>query len=209
MASLAVLRDQIIRRLVGGDQISDSQIDPREIELLIFQVLNAAIKIEYFTNIRAEDVHGVSGQYIAVYVRDVLKDLIRKEEYITLPQPFVALPGDKGLDQITPMNGKCKFFIPVKVGFSSLFNGLAAGNLELRTGFYPERNKVFFTKSIIAQGTSKVMCKLIVAAGDDVVIDPAQEESIIRAVMEIMIPKMPQDKVVDNVDNPVNSPTNG
>ena len=104
MASLAVLRDQIIRRLVGGDQISDSQIDPREIELLIFQVLNAAIKIEYFTNIRAEDVHGVSGQYIAVYVRDVLKDLIRKEEYITLPQPMKSWE-----DMILPRNNTKEF----------------------------------------------------------------------------------------------------
>lgn len=201
MASLATLRDQIIRRLSGGDQISDSSIDNREIELLILQVLNAAIKIEYFTNIRAEDVHGVSGQYIAVYVRDVLKDNVRKENYITLPQPFISLPRDKGLDQITPMNGKCKFFIPVSVGFSSLYHGLPAGNLELNTGFYPERDKVFFTKDIIAQGTSKVMVKLIAATGSDVVIDPAQEESIIKAVMDIMIPKMPQDKIVNNVDD--------
>jgi len=202
MASLAVLRDQIIRRLVGGDQISDSQIDPREIELLILQVLNAAIKIEYFTNIRAEDVHGVSGQYIATYICDVKKDLVRREDYITLTQPFVALPNDKGLDQITPMNGKCRFFIPVKVGFSSLYNGLPAGNLELKTGFYPERNKVFFTKDIMSQGTSKVMVKLIVAAGSDVVIPPDMEETIVKEVMSIMIPKMPQDKIVDNVDNP-------
>lgn len=204
MASLQVLRDQIIRRLVGGDQISDSQLDPREIELLILQVLNTAIKIEYFTNIKADDVHGVTGQYIAIYVLDVKKDTVRKEDYIILPQPFVSLPNDKGLDQITPMNGKCKFFIPVKVGFSSLYNGLAAGNLEMRTGFYPERNKVFFTKDIIAQGTSKVMVKIIAAVGDDVVIDPAMEESIIRSVLEIMIPKMPQDKIVNNVDEAQN-----
>lgn len=204
MASLQVLRDQIIRRLVGGDQISDSQLDPREIELLILQVLNTAIKIEYFTNIKADDVHGVTGQYLAIYVLDVKKDPIRKEDYIILPQPFVSLPNDKGLDQITPMNGKCKFFIPVKIGFSSLYNGLAAGNLEMRTGFYPERNKVFFTKDIIAQGTSKVMVKIIAAVGDDVVIDPAMEESIIRSVMEIMIPKMPQDKIVNNVDEAQN-----
>lgn len=201
MATLAILRDQIIRRLSGGDQISDSQIDPREIELLILQVLNAAIKIEYFTNIRAEDIHGVSGQYIAVYVLDVARDNIRKEDYITLPQPFVSLPRDKGLDQITPMNGKCKFFIPVDVGFHSLYNGLAAGNLELRTGFYPERNKVFFTKSIIAQGTSKVMVKLIAAVGSDVVIPPDMEESVIKAVMDLSLPKLPQDKIVNNVDD--------
>lgn len=204
MASLQVLRDQIIRRLVGGDQISDSQLDPREVELLILQVLNTAIKIEYFTNIKADDVHGVTGQYLAIYVLDVKKDSIRKEDYIILPQPFVSLPNDKGLDQITPMNGKCKFFIPVKVGFNSLYNGLAAGNLETRTGFYPERNKVFFTKDIIAQGTSKVMVKIIAAVGDDVVIDPAMEESIIQSVIEIMLPKLPQDKIVNNVDEAQN-----
>jgi len=202
MASLVVLRDQIIRRLVGGDQISDSEIDPREIELLILQVANAAIKIEYFTNIRAEDNHGVSGQYFATYVLPVTKDPVRKEDYIILPQPYITLPRDKGLYQITPMNGKCKFFIPTNAGFSSLFHGLAAGNLEMNTGFYSDRNKVFFTKDIISQGTSKVMVKIIVAIGQDVIFDPAEEESIIKEVMSIMIPKMPQDKVVNNIDKP-------
>ncbi len=201
MASLAQLRDQIIRRLSGGDQISDSSLDDREIELYILQVLNAAIKIEYFTNIRAEDNHGVSGQYIATYVLPIQKDTIRQEQYIILPQPFISLPNDKGLDQITPMNGKCKFFIPVKVGFSSLYHGLDAGNLELKTGFYPERNKVFFTKDVLAQGTSKVMVKIIAAVGSDVVIDPGMEESIIKEVIGLMVPKLPQDKVVDNVDD--------
>ncbi len=202
MASLAQLRDQIIRRLSGGDQISDSAIDDREIEMYILQVLNAAIKIEYFTNIRADDVHGVSGQYIATYVLPIQKDLIRQEQYIILTQPFISLPHDKGLNQITPMNGKCKFFIPVNVGFSALYHGLDAGNLELHTGFYPERNKVFFTKDVLGQGTSKVMVKIIAAVGSDVVIDPGMEESIIKEVIGIMIPKLPQDKIVDNVDNP-------
>ncbi len=201
MATLAVLRDQIIRRLSGGDQSSDSQIDNREIERLIFQVLNAAIKIEYFTNIRAEDVHGVSGQFYYILTCDVVKDNIRKENYIILDQPFITLPNDKGLDQITPLNGKCKSFIPVKPGFNALYHGLEAGNLEMRAGFYPERNKVFFTKDIISQGTSKVMVRLVVAAGSDVVIDPAIEESVIKAVMDIMIPKLPQDKIVNNVDD--------
>lgn len=201
MSSLAVVRDQIIRRLSGGDPISDSSLDRREIELYILQVLNAAIKIEYFTNIRADDVHGVSGQYIATYICDVLKDTTRREDYIVLTQPFISLPNDKGLDQITPLNGKCKFFIPVKVGFSSLYHGLEAGNLELSTGFYPEKNKVFFTKDIKSQGTSRVMVKIIAAVGSDVVIDPAMEESIVKAVIDMMVPKLPQDKVVNNVDD--------
>lgn len=201
MATLAQLRDQIIRRLSGGDQISDSSLDNREVELYILQVLNAAIKIEYFTNIRAEDNHGVSGQYVAVYVLSVQKDTVRQEQYIILPQPFISLPNDKGLDQITPINGKCKFFIPVKIGFSSLYHGLEAGNLELKTGFYPERNKVFFTKDVLAQGTSKVMVKIIAAVGADVVIDPGMEESVIKEVIGLLVPKLPQDKIVDNVDD--------
>ncbi len=200
MASLAKIRDLIIRRLSGGDPSSDSQLDPREIDLHILQAANAAIKIEYFNNIRAEDNHAVSGQYIYTYTASVLKDTIRGEEYIELTSPYVALPNEKGLFEIQPLNGKCKTFIPVRNGSNAMYHGTPAGNLEGRTGFYPERNKVFFTKAIICQGTSKVRVKQIVAIGEDVVFDPGMEESIVKAVLEIMIPKLPQDRIANSVD---------
>lgn len=204
MSSVAIIRDQIIRRLSGGDPQSDTRLKKPEVELYILQVLNAAIKIEYFTNIKAEDVHGVSGQYVATYVLDVFKDTIRKEDYIELPQPFISLPNDKGLNQITPLNGKCRHFIPVKVGFNALYGDLAAGNLEKHTGFYPERNKVFFTKDIKSQGTTKVMVKIIAAVGLDTVIDPGMEQTIVEQVIGLLTPRLQQDKVVDNVDTSTN-----
>lgn len=200
MASLAKIRDLIIRRLSGGDPSSDSQLDHREIDLHILQVANAAIKIEYFNNIRAEDNHGVSAQYIYTYIVDVKKDTSRSEEYIELASPYVVLPNEKGLFEIQPLNGKCKTFIPVKNGSIAMYEGTPAGNLEGRTGFYPERSKAFFTKPIICQGTSKVRVRQIVAIGDDVVFDPAMENSIVKGVLEIMIPNLPQDKIVNNVD---------
>lgn len=200
MASLAQLRELIIRRLSGGDPSSDSQLDEREIDMHILQAANAAIKIEYYTNIRAEDVHGVSAQYLYVSVLDVKKDTIRKEEYVDLAVPYIALPNEKGIHEIEPLNGKCKTFIPTKNGSESLFRGTPAGYLEGQTGFYPERNKVFFTKPIICQGTSKVRVKQIVSAGDDTVFDPGMEESIVKAVLAVMLPQLPQDKIVNNVD---------
>lgn len=201
MATLAQLRDQIIRRLSGGDQISDSSLDNREVELYILQTLNAAIKIEYFNNIRAEDVHGVSGQYIFTFTANVQKDTLRGEQYIEIISPYISLPNDKGLFEITPVNGKCKTFIPVRNGAMSMYRGLHAGNLETGTGYYPERNKVYFTRDIMAQGVSKIRIKLIVAVGDDVVIDPGMEDSIIKAVIEMLAPGLPQDKTVNNVDD--------
>jgi hypothetical protein len=200
MATLAQLRELIIRRLSGGDPSSDTQLDDREIDMHILQAANAAIKIEYYTNIKAEDVHGVSYQYIYTSVLDVQKDQIRGEEYIILPVPYVALPNDKGIHQIDPMNGKCKTFIPVKNGSIAMYRGTAAGNLEGNTGFYPERNKVYFTKPIICQGTSKVRVKQIVAHGDDTVFDPSIEETIVRSVLEMMMPRLPQDRVANNRD---------
>lgn len=201
MASLAQIRDQIIRRLSGGDPSSDSQFDEREIELYILQVANSAVKIEYFTNIKAEDQHGVSGQYIYTFTADVKKDTSRGEEYIEITTPYVSLPNDKGLLEVDPLNGKCKNFIPVKAGFNSLFKGTPAGNLEGQVGFYPERNKVFFSKPIICLGTSKVRVKLIVMAGADTVFDPGQENSIIQGVLEILLPQLPQDRIANNVDD--------
>lgn len=208
MASLAQLTELIIRRLSGGDPSSDSQLDKREIEMHILQAANAAIKIEYFTNIRADDVHGTSGQNIYTYVLDVKKDAVRGEEYIDLSVPYVSLPHDKGIYEIEPLNGKCKTFIPTKNGETAVYRGLPAGNLEGQTGFYPERAKVFFTKPIICQGTSKVRVRQVVAYGSDVIFDPGIEESIVKSVLEIMIPQLPQDRIANNVDDNGNIASN-
>lgn len=203
MSTLAKIRDQIIRRASGGDPSSDTQLDEREVDLYILQILNTAIKIEYFNNIRAEDVHSVSGQFIATYNVDVKKDTVRGEEYIELTQPYISLPSDKGLLEISAVNGKCKTFIPTRNGFVSLYKGLPAGNLEGSTGYYPERSRVYFTKPIICQGVSKVRVKLIVAAQIDgnLPIDPAMEASVVKEVLAMLVPNLPQDKIVDNTDN--------
>jgi hypothetical protein len=200
MATIPQIREQIIRRLSGGDPSSDSQMDPREIDLYILQAMNAAIKIEYFTNIKAEDNHGVSGQYLYTYTGTIAKDNVRGEEYVEITKPFISLPSEKGILEVEPINGKCKTFIPTKSGSFALYRGTPAGNLEGQTGFYVERNKIYFLKPVICQGTSMVRITQICAVDENSIIDPSLEESIIRSVIEMLIPKLPQDRIANNVD---------
>jgi hypothetical protein len=209
MANIPQLRELIIRRLSGGDPSSDSQLDPREIDKYIIQAMNAAIKIEYYTNIKVDGSHGISNQYLVSYVLDVLTDAIRKEEYVVLTQPFISLPNDKGINEVEPLNGRCKTFIPTKGGSFALYRGTPAGNLEGQTGFYVEGQKLFFLKAIKCQGTSKVRVTQVGAVDEDSIIDPALEDSIIRSVLEIMIPRMPQDRIANNVDENGFTASNG
>jgi hypothetical protein len=198
MATLREITQEIIRHYSGGDQSKDSTLDFREVRLMVLQILNAAIKVEYFDNIRTEGFHGTSAQYITSYVVSVQKDSLRKEAYINVPWPYIALPWGKGIHEISPMNDRCTFYIPVQNGFNSLFKGLPAGNLEMYTGFYGEGNKVFFTKDITGQGVQKVLVKLIHAVDDNTPIDPATEETLFVKVSTLLKARGDQDKINDN-----------
>lgn len=202
MATLAQITQEIIRQYSGGEQSKDSTLDPREVSLMVLQSLNELVRNEYFENISTEGFHGVSGEYITSYSVSVQKDTVRREAFIIIPSPYIALPWGKGVHEISPINDRCNSYIPVINGFNSLFQGLPAGNLEKRTGFYPEKNKIFFTKDITGQGVQKVLLKLVVAVGDDVVIDPASELSVVTKVLTLLKSRGEQDKINDNNPNP-------
>jgi hypothetical protein len=200
MAVLRIIAQQVIRRVSGGDQSRDSKLDLREVTRYMLQILNEQIKIDYLTNIKIEDDHGVSGQYMFVATATILKDNTRDEFYITLPTAYSALPHEKGLHEISPTNGKCATFIPCRNGSRALFKGLPAGNLEGNIGYYPERDKVWFVTNPKKKGVDKVMIKLIVGVNDDVVIDPGTEKMLVDKAVEFFSNRPPQDRINDNVD---------
>jgi hypothetical protein len=200
MPVLRTTAQQVIRRLSGGDQSQDSQLDPREVMRYLLQILNEKIPIDYFTNIKIEDDHAVSAQYIFVATANILKNEIRNEYYINVPTPYIALPHDKGIHEIGPTNDSCMTFSPCRNGSKALFKGLPAGNLEMNIGYYPERDKIYFVSNPKKKGVTKVMIKLIVAAGDDLVIDPGTEKMLVDEAVKFFGGKVPQDKVNDNVD---------
>ncbi len=200
MATLAELTQQVIRIVSGGNQSKDSQLDKREVKLFLVQELNYAIKMEYYSNSSSMD-KGVSGQYIATFVQTVLRDNVRSETYIEVPVPYIAIGGtDKGIKEVSPMNDKEQSYVPTPNGAKNIFRGLPAGNLEQRVGFYPERSKIYFSVDIMKKGVSKVRLKLIVAAGDDMVIDPAIETTIRDKAVAAFSKEGKQDRLNDQVD---------
>lgn len=200
MATIAQLTQQVIRILSAQDQSKDSQLDKREVKLLIIQELNYAIKMEYYANSSGMD-KGVSGQYIATFVQSVARDTVRGETYITVPTPYVAIGGtDKGIKEVSPMNDNQQSYVPTANGAKNIYRGLPAGNLEQRVGFYPERDKIYFSQDIMKKGVSKVRLKLIVASGDDMVIDPAIESTIRDKAVAVFSKRGEQDRLNDQVD---------
>jgi len=156
--------------------------------------------MEYYANSSSMD-KGVSGQYLATFVCDVSRDNVRCETYITVPTPYIAIGGtDKGIKEVSPMNDLQQSYVPTANGSKNIYRGLPAGNLEQRVGFYPERNKIYFLQDVLKKGVSKVRLKLIVANGDDMVIDPAIESTIRDKAVAAFSKRGEQDRLNDQVD---------
>lgn len=207
LVTIDYLSEQVIRLLSGGDRnMDDSEWDIREINLFVSQAANYFIKQNLFQNF-AEGEKGLDGQYIATfYDVPVQFDSKLNLAYSVLPAKYIALPHDRGLQQISPMQDQWNVFMPIRSGAMALFKNSPAGRLEGRLGFFPEGGKVFYTKDI-SNDIPTVLVKLIVAGADDVSTSvpfiPAEIElPIIEKVFELLRHRLPQDKINNN--NPQN-----
>lgn len=206
MITLDIISQQAIRKLVGGNQSKDSQLDRREVILKLRQIMNEKAKISFFENYKLGEP-GVEGQYVASY-KDVpiQRDTDRNEEYSEIPVSYVTLPNGRGIREVLPMKGNCNAFAIIKHGAKSVYKNLPAGNLQGHVGCYPEGNRIYYTNKPLSKGYLKVMIKLTVAAPDDLgesdplPIDASIENQLVNELVMFFQQKVPQDKVNDNTD---------
>lgn len=206
MTTKAILAQQVIRRLSGGDQPTDSAIDRREVIQFIVELLNKKIKENYYENYKFGEP-GVEGMYIARYGNlDVQKDSTTNEYYTTLPSSYVALPKGRGLHQVSSMLNQKEPFIIRNNGNKGIYAKLPAGNLAGRIGVYPESNKIWYDSDMAKRNVTKVLVKLVIAGPDTIKendplpIDEAASADIVREAVMFFSQMVPQDKI--NNDNP-------
>lgn len=202
----AILAQQIIRRLSGGEKRSDSELDRREVMRLVAQAINEKIKENFFENYKLGEP-GVEGQYIATYKNvAVLKDTDTNEFYSILPSNYAALPKGRGIRQVSPMKNQRVPFIIRENGNQGIYNTLPAGKLEGRIGVYPEGLRLNYTSDMDKAGVKKVLIKIAVGApdslaeGDPLPIDSSAEFAVIERVLGWLKDPAPIDKI--NNDNP-------
>jgi hypothetical protein len=202
MATLAQIAEQVTFILSGGDASRDSELDPREIQLLIVQELNALMKIEYWNNIKLDEDHGITGQYIVTSTVSVAYDNVRLEAYVIVPSTYISLGAlDRGIQEIRPLAANASAFIPLANGMHSLSRGTKMNCLEGQIGYYPEGNKAYFTKNPKTEGMNNVLVKLIVSTLTNFISDPAIESELVKRVVAILMAQKPQDKINNNNPN--------
>jgi hypothetical protein len=191
-----IIATQAKRLLAGGDPSDDNTWDIRELELLAKQVHASFIKNNYFENLQAEGVHGVSGAYVVAFPNvAILEDKDRCEKYSLLPEQYVNLPGDKGVHGVSSMKNQRKGYIPVRNGDIAMLSGLRSGGLQGNVGFYAEGDRIYYYDPCNKLKEPKAMIKLVTPKGNTT---PEQELAILAEIMKMVQARRPQDKINDS-----------
>ena len=206
MTSIEQISEQAIRIIAGGDRnIDDFEIDIREVQLLVAQTANYYVKQGLFQNI-SQGEHNLGGEYIATFKNiDIQYDEDLALSYIDLPAKYISLPYDRGIHQISLMKDQWHVFIPIRNGAVAIFANSPAGRLENRTGYYPEQEKVYFTKDL-SKSVDKCLVKQVIASAEGVAattqfIPPDVELPILEKVVNILRGWGKQDKLNNNNPN--------
>lgn len=203
MATLAQIAQQVIFKLSGGDAQRSTQLDTRMVQLFVLQELNGLEKVEYWNNIKLDEDHGITGQYILTSQVAILWNSARGECYITVPNTYISLGAlDRGIQEIRPLNVGGKAFIPLAAGMLKLAQGTAMIGLQGNIGYYPEGSFVYFSPSPKAKGITQVLIKTIGSTLTNFIADPAVEAQLVQAVFTRLREMYPQDKINDNNPNP-------
>lgn len=204
----AVLAQQVIRRVSGGDQSVDSSLDRREVMKFLTELLNRKVKEDYFENYKLGEP-GVDGQYIGRFPNNaVVKDNSTQEYYTVLPSCYVALPKSRGIRQVSSMTNQKDVYIIRENGNKGIFAKLQAGKLQGgRIGCYAEGNRLWFDEDMGKKNVTQVLIKLVVAGPDTIgeddplPIDAAVAADIVKEVFLFFSQMVPQDKVNNNNPN--------
>ncbi len=197
------ISDQILRRLEGGDVSDDSRYDPREIILLIEQALATLVKGNHIQNLRLGETT-IGSQYISSFFNvEVKHSPCLTMTFSEIPSSYLDLPNGKGVHQISNMKDQENSFIPVRNGFSTLYNNSPAKNLEGRIGYYLEGNRIYYLKDLIKEGCNDVLVKLVVPSPSNIADDEPypigtdMEFLVIKEVLQIMGVSIPTDDAND------------
>lgn len=196
MITLQKLAAEIIRLESGGSQSDDSELSEAYVILMCRQVANKLLVPVIYNQMNGDD-RGTLPLVIASYTVDVQGS--HPNRYIDLPEFYQALPFNKGLYGIAPVDNRSKHFIPRHNPGVSY--GLPCADLDPGMySYFTEGLKVYFDDSMPLK---KVLVKLLVAAPDNIAktdslpILPEMQADLILMVRQMIANTPPQDRRLD------------
>ncbi len=196
MITLQKLASEIIRLESGGSQSDDSELSEAYVILMCRQAANKLLVPVIYNQLNGDD-RGTLPLVIASYTVDVQGS--HPNRYIDLPEFYQALPFNKGLYGIAPVDNRSKHFIPRHNPGVSY--GLPCADLDSGMySYFTEGLKVYFDDSMPLK---KVLVKLLVVAPDNIAktdslpIFPEMQADLILMVRQMIANTPPQDRRLD------------
>ena len=205
MTKKITLAEQALKVLSGGTPTPDNEITLQELMLFVNQAFASVVKRFYFEG-RNEGEIWINGNVIYDFEQDVTKDTAKGLYYAEVPETGVTLPYDMEIYQVSPTKDQANTFVPVQNGFVGLYNGLEAGRLEGRIGYFLENGRIYFVNMDALNNAETVLMKLVAPFGsiddeDDINISLDIQAEIVAAAIAFyrMEQETPQDITNDGI----------
>lgn len=144
MVTKSILAEQV-KRLLGESEAS--RYDIREVKLAVGQARDYRIRADYFESAREE--REIPHEYLSVYDSvEVLRDEVRRRDYIALPANYLRLPKGRGIFSIAPLGNETMVFAQSEAGSGALLKHHPAFRTEGTVAYYPEGRKAWFRRDI-------------------------------------------------------------
>jgi len=143
-----------------------------------------------FNQHRNENSYDINGDFITPFNNvPVKEDEEREEKFSELPARIISLPDNRGIRQVSETKGQKNPFYKMPNGMVGTFGNLEAGGLGGGTGYYIERDRIYYVN--IGDQVENVLIKMIASVDDldedDPIPVPAQfEKPLIDMVKEMM-----------------------
>ena len=204
MTNKLKIAEQALRIIVGGHPTGDAEVSLRELIVFVSQAFATVVARKFFEG-KNEGEALINGNFIYPFEDvAVLKDSAKGLFYSIVPSTGVTLPYDMEIHQVSRMKDQTDAFLPVPNGFLDLYEGLEAGRLENRIGYFVENGRIYFVGMNTLNKVDTVLLKIVAPIGsiddeDDINIsEDIQLEIVIKAVELYKIQQVsPKDTIND------------
>jgi hypothetical protein len=199
----ALLAEQVVRALAGGNPSSDFPIKIPEVILLLPTFTQKLVEQAYLQSKYIDTRWLTPFDNVAI-----LTDDAKKLKYSVIPATYMDLPDYSGIYHVSPQLDQTMKFKMVKPSFMAMYSGLEAADLAGYVGYWIEGDRIYYTNQFTGVGGYKcetVLMKLVCSLDaygdyDDIFISNQAQFDIIASFeayykSELL---MPGDQVTDN-----------
>ena len=148
------------------------KIQEREVFPVIDDIVNRMAEQDYFDNWKMSGM-GIDEQFITQW--DIVNVVDQDNElpsYFEFPSNYVALPNNRGIDEIWPLkfrkNGDDHSVVIMTHSDYRRYKSLQAGSLEGRLGGYPQGTRFYFTSCGVKKKYGNVGLRLVIRSSRDI-----------------------------------------